>query len=85
MTTEYKGRGGKREGSGRPATGRTSKMKRVPNDCPDIQAMLHAVYILRNWKQELETDLKARSSPRNEGVLKLLDEMPECLFIDSDK
>lgn len=79
MKTElYKGRGGKRPGAGRPATGRTTKTIRVPNDFPTSQELIDVLETLRNWKEF--SDNASQSSVRWQRLRQLLDELPKSIF-----
>lgn len=77
-TESYKGRGGKRPGAGRPATGRTTKTMRVPNDFPSSQELIDVLETLRNWREQ--SDQASPTSPRWQKLRQLLSELPESIF-----
>ena len=41
--TKKSGRGGKRKGAGRKSTSRTTKLMRVPENCPHITRISHKI------------------------------------------
>jgi arsenate reductase-like glutaredoxin family protein len=74
----YKGRGGKRDGAGRPATGRTTKTIRVSKDFPSTDELKDILDTLRNWKEI--SDQSSPTSPRWDKLRQLLSEIPESVF-----
>ncbi len=74
----YKGRGGKREGSGRPATGRTTKVIRVPLDFPDPKLVEETLETLRNWEEM--ANQASPTSPRWEKLRQMLQALPSQVF-----
>ncbi len=68
-------RGGARKGAGRPATGRRTKVIRVPEDFPEIKTISEIISVLKTWKQEIKSDPKRPSSARWKNVNKLIQEI----------
>ena len=68
-------RGGARKGAGRPGTGRTTKVIRVPEDFPDHKTISEVIKVLKTWKQEVHSDPKRPNSARWKNVNKLLEEI----------
>lgn len=75
-------RGGKRPGAGRPATGRTTKVARIPLDFPDIQDLEDVINTLRQWKKD--SDKASIKNSRWYYLRKLLNELPESVLQESD-
>jgi hypothetical protein len=65
-------RGGKRENAGRPATGRTTKVIRVPENFPEIQEVLDLIDCLKGWQEEAQ---KHKTSPRWQKARELLNSL----------
>lgn len=76
------GRGGKRPGAGRPATGRTTRTIRVPNSFPDSQDLQETLEVLRRWDKKLKK-YKPTSS-RVKLLRELFSELPDSIFRESD-
>ena len=70
-------RGGAREGAGRPATGRTTKVIRVVKNFPKPQTVIDIQETLQEYYQELQENPKRKTSPRWEKLGKLLKKIEE--------
>ncbi len=68
-------RGGARKGAGRPPTGRTTKVIRVPEDFPEPEKLSEVIKVLKTWKQELNSNPKRPDSVRWKNINKLLEEI----------
>lgn len=63
--------------TGRPRTGRTTKVIRVPKDLPDNQALTDIVEVLREWSDQ--SNQASQTSPRWEKLRQLLSEVDGLL------
>lgn len=68
-------RGGRRPGAGRPATGRTTKVVRIPIDTPDIQSLMDLREIVNEWAKQAQ----GKSSPRYDKLQQLIKELGELI------
>ncbi|WP_035827430.1 hypothetical protein [Crocosphaera watsonii] len=71
--TKKSGRGGKRKGAGRKSTSRTTKLMRVPENCPHINGLLELRDIIFTLRDEYESNPKAKTSPRWQKVRELME------------
>lgn len=75
--TNKSGRGGKRQGAGRKPTGRTTKLMRVPENCPHINGLLELrdiIFALKDdYEKEKAKNPKVETSPRWKKVKELLE------------
>ncbi|GBF86456.1 hypothetical protein [Aphanothece sacrum] len=69
------GRGGKRTGAGRPATGRSTKVVRVPNDFPDSEQIIRIVEVIRDWKSASDNASNTRWQRLRELLADLSEEI----------
>lgn len=72
-TTQKYNRGGKRKGAGRKPTGRTTKLMRVPENCPHINDLLELRDIIFTLRDDYESNPKAKTSPRWQKIRQLLE------------
>lgn len=76
-TSKSSGRGGKRPGAGRPATGRSTKVVRVPDNFPSVQELEDLLTLLDGWKTL--SDEASPTSPRWQKARELLKDVQNCL------